>query len=294
MNSDFRCGYVLIVGKPNVGKSTLMNALLGQKLSITSPKPQTTRRTIKGIYNDNTSQIIFLDTPGFLNPRYELQKHMLKQLTDAFKDADVVLFITDASDYPTDYDNELLKLVSAIHRPHIALINKSDLTPKSSEVQIRDSLSACFDKILFVSAKSGTNLDLILPALLSYLPYNPPYYDSEQLSDLPMRFFAEEVIREAIFRQYAQEIPYCSAVLIDKYDEQPTKTIIHSTIWLERDSQKPILIGKNGIGLQRIREYSEAQLTIFNGITTEIHLWVKIKKNWRKSLPLLRELGFRN
>lgn len=294
MSSEFRCGYVALVGKPNVGKSTLMNLLVGEKLSIISNKPQTTRITVKGIYNDPQSQIIFLDTPGFLNPRYELHKRMLKQLNDAFKDADVILFITDASDFPTEYDNELLSLLASVKRPRIAIINKCDLMSKVSEDEVHKRLGESFDHIYFISAKNGKNVDELVPTILSYIPYNQPFYDTDNLSDLSMRFFAEEIIREGIFHQYEQEIPFSSAVLIDKYQELEKKIVIHATIWIERDSQKPIIIGKNGSGLKRIREYAEVQLTDFNQIKTEIHLWVKVKKNWRKSVSALHEIGFHN
>jgi len=292
MKADFRCGYVVIVGKPNVGKSTLMNRLIGESLSITSPKPQTTRLSIKGIYNDSDRQIIFVDTPGYLNPRYEMQKRMMQQLKDSFKDADVVLFITDKSTFPTEYDNELIVLVKSAKRPAIALVNKSDLSKTKPESEITTALRDGFEEVLFVSATEGDNLDKIIPSVTRYLPYNPPFYDTEQLSDMPMRFFAQEIIREGIFHLFEQEIPYSTAVIIDKYQESEDKTVIHSTIWLERDSQKPIIIGSKGTGLKKIREYAETKLSAFNQITTEVHLWIKVKKNWRKNNSALKEIGF--
>jgi len=294
MKADFRCGYVVIVGKPNVGKSTLMNKLIGEKLSITSEKPQTTRLSIKGIFNDDDKQIIFLDTPGYLKPRYEMQERMLKQLTNTLKDADILLYITDKNTFPTEYDQDLFALLKSIKRPQIALINKSDLKSNLTEEDIRQQLPASFEQVFFVSALKGDNLDKILPAITQFLPYHEPFFETDQLSDLPMRFFAQEIIREAIFHQYEQEIPYATAVLIDKYEELPDKTVIHATIWIERDSQKPIIIGKKGEGLRRIREYAEAQLNVFNGVPTQVHLWIKIKKNWRKNPSALREIGLRD
>ncbi len=289
--ADFRSGYVVIVGKPNVGKSTLMNRLVGEKLSITSDKPQTTRLSIKGIFNDPDCQIIFLDTPGFLKPRYEMQHRMLKQLTDTLNDADAVIFLTDKPSFPTDYDNELITMLKSVKRPRLAIINKSDLQGKITDLEIRERLTQEFEEILFVSAKNGDNVDKIIPAITKFIPFGPPFYDTDQLSDLPMRFFAQEVIREGVFRQFSQEVPYATAVLIDRYTEQSDKIVIEATIWIERDSQKPIIIGKNGTGLKKIREYAEKQLTDFNQAPTEIHLWVKVKKNWRKSPSALKEIG---
>lgn len=294
MEANFKSGYVVIIGKPNVGKSTLMNKLLREDLSITSSKPQTTRLTIKGIFNNSGLQIIFLDTPGFLKPRYEMQHRMLKQLTDALKDADVILYITDKHHFPTEYDKEILHMLKSVKKPKIALINKSDLPTELTDNDIETLVPDDFEEILFISALYETNINQVIPLISKFLPLSPPYYDTEQLSDLPMRFFAQEIIREGIFRQFEQEIPYATAILIDKYDEEPNKIVIQATIWIERESQKPIIIGKKGTGLQKIREYAERKLTSFNQVQTELHLWVKIKKNWRKSPTSLRELGLRD
>jgi GTP-binding protein Era len=291
MKADFKSGYVVIIGKPNVGKSTLMNKLIGEKLSITSPKPQTTRLSIKGILNDEDKQVIFLDTPGYLNPRYEMQERMLKQLTNTLKDADVVLYITEVNTFPTDYDQEIFQLLKSVKRPQIAILNKLDLAKSPDLEALKAKLPDGFEDILFVSAKTGENIDKIIPLVTKFLPYGPAFYDTEQLSDLPMRFFAHEIIREAIFHQYEQEIPYATAVLIDKYEELPDKIVVDATIWIERDSQKPIIIGKKGEGLRNIREYAQKELTAFNQIYTEVHLFVKIKKNWRRNPSALKEIG---
>ena len=294
MKADFRCGYVVIVGKPNVGKSTLMNKLIGEKLSITSEKPQTTRLSIKGIYNNDDMQIIFLDTPGYLNPKYEMQTRMLKQLTNTLKDADIVLYMTEINSFPTEYDQELFKLLSSVKRPQIAILNKSDLQSRQTEEEIKAQLPTNFDEVFFVSALKGTNIEKIIPAIVKFLPYGPPFYETDQLSDLPMRFFATEIIREGIFHQYEQEIPYSTAVLIERYEELEDKVVIHATIWIERESQKPIIIGKKGEGIRRIREYAEAQLTAFNEMPTQVHLFIKIKKNWRRNPHDLKEIGLRD
>jgi GTP-binding protein Era len=294
MIESFRSGFVTILGKPNVGKSTLMNILVGEKLSITSSKPQTTRLSVKGIYNDTEKQIIFLDTPGYLKPRYELQKKMLKQFSDSLNDADVVLFITEKLNFPTDYDCEILEILKSVKRPKIALINKSDQPCKICDETIINQIPPDFASIFFISAINGNNIEKIIPAITKFLPFNPPYYETDQLSDLPLRFFAQESIREAVFRQFGQEIPYSSAVLINKFEELESKIVIYATIWIEKESQKPIIIGKNGTGLKKIREYAEIQLLKFMQTQTDIHLWVKVKKNWRKSNSALKELGFRD
>lgn len=294
MKADFRCGYVVIIGKPNVGKSTLMNKLIGEKLSITSDKPQTTRLSIKGIFNDDDKQIIFLDTPGYLKPRYEMQTRMLKQLTETLKDADIVLYITEKNSFPTEYDQDLFKLLQTIKRPQIALINKSDLKGNITDEEITAQLPPSFEEVIFISALTGKNIDQVIPTITKFLPFNHPFFDTDQLSDLPMRFFAQETIREGIFHQYGQEIPYATAVLIEKYEELEDKIVIHAIIWIERDSQKPIIIGKKGEGLRRIREYAESQLSLFNAMPTQVHLFIKIKKNWRKNPSALREIGLRD
>lgn len=291
MEKDYKCGFVVIAGKPNVGKSTLLNNLIGTKLSIVSPKPQTTRLALKGIYTDNEKQIVFLDTPGYLKPRYEMQKRMLKQILDYLNSTDVVLFLSDNSTFPTDYDFELLEVVKQVKKPKLAVINKSDLPVKQSRELTISMLKPDFDDILFISALKGDNLDAVIPAIAKLLPYGPALYEPDQLSDLPMRFFAQEAIREAVFNFYSQEIPYATAVLIDKYEEFPERDVISATIWIERESQKPILIGKGGNGLKRIRETAGKEITILTGKPAEVHLWVKVKKNWRKNNSALQELG---
>jgi len=293
-DASYKAGYAVIVGKPNVGKSTLMNRLVGEKLSITSAKPQTTRLAIKGIYNDAEKQIVFLDTPGFLKPRYEMQERMLRQMTEALNDADVVIFMSEVTGFPTDYDWQLLEVLKSVKRPTLALLNKTDLCPSLDEARIKALLPASYEEVLFISATSGRGVEQVIPRIAAYLPFSPPFYDPEQLSDLPMRFFAHETIREGIFHQYGEEIPYATAVLIDRYEELEDKVVIHATIWIERDSQKPILIGKKGEGLRRIREYAEKQFGVFLGMPVQFHLWVKLKKNWRKNPGALRQIGLRD
>jgi len=289
---DFRSGFVAIIGKPNTGKSTLMNRILGEKLSITSPKPQTTRYAIKGILNREDCQIVFIDTPGYLRPRYELQERMQRIWTDAFKDVDLVLFMSEVQRFPTEYDLEVLQQLKDVRTPQIAVFNKLDLAPGLSRADFEAQLPASVNETVFISAHTGEGLEQMMDALLRYIPFHEPYYEEDQLSDLPLRFFAQEVIREAIFHNFSQEIPYATAVLIESFKEEREQTVIDAVIWLERQSQKPIIIGRNGENLAKIRRYAEAQLSVFLETRVLVHLWVKVKPGWRKKNTALKELGF--
>ena len=292
-NPQFRSGFVTILGKPNTGKSTLMNRLIGEKLSITSPKPQTTRYNIKGILNRDDCQIVFIDTPGYLKPRYKLQEKMQDLWSESYKDVDLILFMSDIISFPTDYDLEVLELLKKIPIPQIAVFNKIDLQKDYSREFFINQLPESCSEVFFISATRGDGVPELMEAMLQFIPYHPPYYNEEQLSDLPMRFFAQEFIREAIFNYFSQEIPYSTAVLVEKFKELDDKIHIDAVIWLERESQKPIIIGKNGAGLAKIRDYAEQQLTNFMGVPVMVHLWVKVKPKWRKKPSDLKELGFK-
>lgn len=289
----YKCGFVAIIGKPNVGKSTLMNHLIGTKLSIISPKPQTTRQSLKGIYSDESKQIIFVDTPGFLKPRYELHNRMLDIIKSSLKNSDLIVFITDANHFPTDYDKELLIELKSLRTPKIALLNKIDLVTKEVMDEKLDMLRATFDRAEGISALRGDKTDELLNIFAEMLPFSPPLYDPENLSDLPVRFFAQEIIREKIFLNYGDEIPYSTAALIESYDETDERVTIAATIWIERSSQKPIVIGKGGSSIKKVRLDAQRELRDFVGKPVTIELFVKIKKNWRKNNSWLNELGFR-
>ena len=291
-NSDFKSGFVTIIGRPNTGKSTLMNRILGEKLSITSPKPQTTRYAIKGIWNTFEQQIIFIDTPGFLKPRYEMQERMSRTINESFKDVDLIIFMTQIQSFPTDYDLQVLDLIKNVRTPILAVFNKIDLVDEFDTAALEAQLPPAVEKNFFISAKTGEQLPELKESIKHYIPYHEPYYDEDQLSDLPMRFFAKEVIREAIFHYFEEEIPYATAVLIERFHEGEHKIVIDAVIWIEKNSQKPIIIGKGGSNLKRIREYSEAQLSDFMQFPVDVHLFVKLNENWRKKPTALKELGF--
>jgi len=293
-NSNFRCGFVSIVGKPNVGKSTLMNKILKEKISIISPKPQTTRHQIKGFLNDENRQIIFLDTPGFLKPRYELQKKMLEYLQNALKDSDLIIFITDVKTFPTDYDNELLGFVQKVKVPKIAILNKIDLVDKATaEIKLMELQKYDFEKVLPLSVLETIDFEPLIDTISGYLPFNPPFYDQDTISDLPMRFFVQEIIREQIFLIFRQEIPYATTVVVESYEELPNKIEIVANIWLEKKSQKPIIIGQGGEMIKKIRENAEKEIHHLVGKRVVLHLWIKIKPNWRKKKNALKEFGYR-
>lgn len=294
MNSIYRAGFVSIVGKPNVGKSTLMNKLLGEKLSIISPKPQTTRQQIKGIISDDKRQIILMDTPGFVEARYELHNKMLEYISNSLKDSDVIIFMTDAKKFPTDYDKQICENLKQLNVPKIAMLNKIDL---SDEITINKKLELLkaydFEKIIPISVLKASDLSSFLDELTKLLPFNPPFYSTDEISDMPMRFFAQEIIREQIFLNFDDEIPYASTVVVEQYHDFPNKVVIAANLWLEKKSQKPIVIGKGGEKIKLIRLSAEKEIHKIVKKRVKIDLWIKIKPNWRKKQNALKEFGYR-
>ena len=294
MNSVYRAGFVSIVGKPNVGKSTLMNKLLGEKLSIISPKPQTTRQQIKGILSDENKQIILMDTPGFVEARYELHNKMLEYINNSLKDSDIVIFMTDAKKFPTDYDKQICENLKKLPVPKIAILNKIDLADKITVEKKIELLEAYdFEKIIPISVLQTADFTSFLDELTKLLPFNPPFYSTDEISDMPMRFFAQEIIREQIFLNFDDEIPYASTVVVEQYHDFPNKVIIAANIWLEKKSQKPIVIGKDGKNIKAIRLSAEKEIHKIVEKRVKIDLWIKIKPNWRKKQNALKEFGYR-
>jgi GTP-binding protein Era len=290
--TEFKAGFVAIIGKPNVGKSTLMNRLLGEKLSIVSPKPQTTRLNVKGIFNTDKAQIIFLDTPGFLEPRYELQEKMLNYLTDSLKSSDLIMFIADLNDFPTDYDKKVIDILKSFKKLAIGILNKNDLMVQDI-AEKRDYLQQFVEKVFVISAINDTDFQELTKTLIHYLPYNPPVYNQAHLADMPLRFFAQEIIREKIFLTYGEEIPYCSTVVVEKWSEEDNRDVIQANIWIERDSQKSIIIGKNGAKIGKVRKNAEIDIEQLTGKKAVLNLWVKVKHDWRKKPGALHEFGYK-
>lgn len=293
MDINHKSGFAAILGKPNVGKSTLMNLIIGEKLSIITSKPQTTRLPVKGIYSDDNLQIVFQDLPGYLKPRYALQERMLKYIKNSLLDCDVIIFITDAKTYPTSYDKDLLGMIRKLQIPKLAILNKIDLVSES-QLQTKEKLLSQenFAKIFIGSLIKDFNKNKLIEEITNYLPKNPPFYDKEDISDLSLRFFLQEIIREQIFIRLKKEIPYATTVVVEMYKDFSNKAIISANIWVERKTQKIILIGKNGRQIKKIRIAAEKEFHKIIRKRVKLDLWVKIKKNWRKKKNALKEFGY--
>ncbi len=297
----YRAGYIAITGRPNVGKSTLMNHLLNHKLSITSPKPQTTRRSIMGILSDHEAQIIFLDTPGIIEPKYHLHKAMIRQIQSAIVDADALLFMVDNSISGENgrvyFDQEIQSInkFNNMHKPVILVINKIDLIIKESLLPVIEALDAAypFKSIVPISAKKKDGLKDLVSELKNVLPLHQPFYDREMLSEYPERFFVAELIREQILYYYKEEIPYSTEVQIAEFlEREGRKDYISAVIYTERDSQKGILIGRQGKALKDIGTRARKAIESFLNRPVFLELHVKVSKDWRKSDSKLRQLGY--
>jgi GTPase len=288
--TDHRSGYVALIGRPNVGKSTLMNALLGRKLSIVSAKPQTTRHRVLGILSGEGHQIIFLDTPGIIQPRYRLQEVMMSSMYSAVAEADLVLFMIDASHERPE--PESLKPIS--DRPALLVLNKMDLIRQEEALPLVHSYTELheFDAVVPLSARNGHNLDVLMDEILQRLPLGPPFYPPDIISDHPERFFVSEIIREKIFENVRQEIPYSAQVNIVQYEEQEDQDVIHAEIVVERASQKGIVIGKGGAMLKRIGTQARADIEPFVERHVYLHLHVKVRDDWRNRDSMLRSFGY--
>lgn len=287
-----KAGFVSIVGFPNVGKSTLMNALLGEKLSIISPKAQTTRYLILGIYNDEESQIVFNDTPGYVRePAHKLHEKMNNVVVEMFKDTDVVMYITEPGIRDTGIFHQYLEQATY---PVVILINKSDTASKTELEQYEQFMKNRYSHahILAISALYGHNIDRIIPLLKELLPEHPPYFEKDYLSDRPIRFFVSELIREQIFHLYQQEIPYSTEVVVESYKEKDDIDVINAVIFVERESQKAIIIGKNGQAIKQLGIAARQAIEQFVGKKVYLELNVKVRKNWRNDDKFLQQLRF--
>lgn len=298
VRQDFRSGYVTIFGEPNVGKSTLMNAILNTKLSITTPKPQTTRRKILGIYSDDEAQIIFLDTPGLIEPKYLLQEKMVENIHSALGECDIILAVIDTNERVIkNFDKKIIPVLTPfIGRKIIFLvINKIDLITKEQLLELIDNFKDKFkfDEIVPVSALHQFNVNELTRTLKKYLPIHPPYFPTDILSQEPERFFIAELIREKIFEMYRDEIPYSTEVIVVDYKERPKgKDYIHAEIIVERESQKRIIIGRNGEALKKVGEKARHDIEQFLGRKVYLELYVKVRENWRDSNLWIRNFGY--
>jgi GTPase len=288
-----KAGFVNIVGKPNVGKSTLMNVLIGERLSIISSKAQTTRHRIMGIINDDHYQIVFSDTPGMLKPKYELHKNMMSFVNMSLEDADVILFVTDL--FETDEEIEdVIEKINNSGVPVLLVINKIDLSKENQldEVTAYWTQRIKTETVIPISATESFNTERILQEILDRLPVHEPFYDKAELTDRPERFFASEIVREKIFLNYRKEIPYSTEVAIEDFFEEETIIRIRAIIYVERDSQKGIIIGESGKALKRVGTQARMEMEKFFGKKIFLETFVKVADDWRKDKNKLRKFGY--
>ncbi|MGM9846882.1 MAG: GTPase Era [Muribaculaceae bacterium] len=294
MQENHRAGFVNIVGNPNVGKSTLMNELVGERMSIITSKAQTTRHRIMGIVNGDNYQIVFSDTPGVLKPKYKLQESMLEFSEGALVDADIILYVTDVVEDPTK-NEDFLQKVAKSGVPTLLVINKIDLLKGNAELQ------AIFDKwksllpdaeIFPASALHKFNVNNLMDRIKELLPDSPPYFGKDALTDKPARFFVTEIVREKIFLTYDKEVPYSTEVLVEKFTETDDSIHIMAVIYVERDSQKGIIIGKNGQKLKHVGIDARKEIEKFFGKKVFLELFVKVEPDWRNRENKLRSFGY--
>ena len=291
-----KSGFVSIVGRPNVGKSTLMNTLIGQKVAIVSEKPQTTRTRIQGIYTSDSGQIIFIDTPGIHKPKHLLGEYMVKVSTRSLEEVDVIYYMTDVTRPFGGGEQFILNQLKDAAVPVIMLVNKIDLASKDQVDEfIEPFLSYMnFSEVISISATQGLNLDLLLKTTFNYLPEGPLYYPEGDLTDQPASFIAAELIREKALILTRDEVPHSLAVEVEEFKQQnDNKVYLRAVIYTERDSQKGIVIGKNGQMLKTIGEQSRKDIEYMLDAPVYLDLWVKVKKNWRDSENNLNQLGYR-
>ena len=293
MKQMHKAGFVNIVGNPNVGKSTLMNQLVGEKISIATFKAQTTRHRIMGIVNTPEAQIVFSDTPGVLKPNYKLQESMLAFSESALQDADVLLYVTDVVENP-EKNQDFLAKVARMPVPVLLLINKIDQSDQKTLGDIVEKWHGLLPnaEILPISAKNKFGTELLLKRILELLPDSPPYFDKDQLTDKPARFFVSEIIREKILLYYDKEIPYSVEVSVERFKEDEKHIHINAVIYVERDSQKGIIIGHQGVALKKVSTESRKALEKFFGKPIYLEVFVKVDKDWRSSERELNHFGY--
>ena len=287
-----QAGFVNIIGKPNVGKSTLMNALTGEKISIITPKAQTTRQRILGMVNKENYQIVFSDTPGILEPNYKLQEAMMHEVNIAFEDADIILYLVEAGE--TAEEQDIVKKIKKTALPVIVVVNKIDLSEQAELEAKINAWQAIFPEsdIIPVSALRNANLQSVFNSILSKLPENPPYYDKDELTDKTVRYFVAEKIREKILLNYQKEIPYSVQVAVDQFKERDDLIHIIALIFVARESQKAIILGHQGVAIKRVGTQARKDLEEWLGKKIYLELSVKVLKDWRDNEKELRKFGY--
>lgn len=291
--SKHKAGFVNIIGNPNVGKSTLMNALVGEKLSIVTAKAQTTRHRIMGIVNGDDCQIVYSDTPGILKPKYQMQEAMMQFVDSAFDDADEILYVTDVVE-TSEKNQDYIDRLNRIECPIILVINKIDVSDQSTVQALIDRWHGLLPKaeVIPVSAKEKFNLESVLDAVVAHLPYAPDWYDKDTFTDKSMRFFASEILREKILTNYSKEIPYCCEVVIEIFKEGEERYDISAVINVMRDSQKGIIIGRNGSALKKTATEARIEMESFFEKKVFLQTFVKVDPDWRENKRELKKYGY--
>lgn len=289
-----KSGYVSIIGRPNVGKSTLMNQIIGQKIAITSNKPQTTRNKIQTVYTDETTQIVFMDTPGLHKAKNKLGDYMVKAARKTLNDADVALWLVEPSDFIGAMEKEIIELLKTVRIPVILVINKIDTVKKEELLGFIDKYSKemNFDEVVPVSALKGKNVDTLLDCIKKYLPYGPFFYDEETVTDQPEKQIVAEIIREKALRCLQDEIPHGIAVGVESMKFSKQLVNIEATLFCEKDSHKGIIIGKGGQMLKKIGTQARLDIEKMLEMKVNLNLWVKVKKDWRDSDFMLKNFGY--
>ena len=296
--NKFKSGFVSIIGRPNVGKSTFMNRVVGQKIAIMSDKPQTTRNKVQGVVTNENSQIVFIDTPGIHKPKHKLGDFMMKSAKNTLKEVDVILFMVNADEKIGPGDRFVIEMLKGSETPVFLVINKIDLVHPDALFEIINSYVEEYDfaEIVPLSALNGNNVERLMETLTNYLPEGPKYYPDDQVTDHPERFIVSELIREKVLHLTREEVPHSIAVVIDKISRDDKKQIVNvmATIIVERDSQKGIIIGKQGALLKQIGTKARRDIEMLLGSKVFLELWVKVQKDWRNKPGQLKEFGFRD
>ncbi|MGG0642849.1 GTPase Era [Sporosarcina gallistercoris] len=296
--SEFKSGFVSIIGRPNVGKSTFLNRVVGQKIAIMSDKPQTTRNKVQGVVTGDSSQIVFIDTPGIHKPKHKLGDFMVKSATNTLKEVDVIMFMVNANEKIGPGDRFVIEMLKGSNTPVFLVINKIDLVHPDDLLGIITSYMDEYDfaEIIPLSALNGNNVERLMETLNKYLPAGPKYYPDDQVTDHPERFIISELIREKVLHLTREEVPHSIAVVIEKIARDEDKNIVNvmATIIVDRDSQKGIVIGKQGALLKQIGTKARRDIEMLLGSKVFLELWVKVQKDWRNKPGQLKEFGFRD
>jgi GTPase len=294
--AEFKSGFMALVGRPNVGKSTLLNVLVGEKIAIVSAKPQTTRSRITGIRTTEEAQLIFLDTPGLTRPRSALNRHMMQIVREAYQSVDLILLVTEATGVDHVADDEfILQQLKDVKSPIFLVINKIDLIEYRQLLPMIETYQQRFPFVEYVpvSALKEVNIDALMRTIVRYLPEGPRYFPTDQLTDQPERFVIAELIREQIFTQTEQEVPYQTAVMVEQMEDTDSGILrVEATVYVERDSQKGIIIGKHGNRLKQIGQAARQEVERRLNTRVYLALWVKVRKDWSENEQLIRDMGY--